>query len=380
MELAIFFAKLFGDQHHRGTVMGRPRADKIADLPNLERGLMQAHAPLVHVVFLVVGRPAALYFARNLAAQLNASSTSPVQFHLVTDGPPEPSDWARGYSLGSMPAEALALHQNFSHLTHGPGAVYMWKPLLHWLLPLDRAIIIDSDVLVLADLAELWRHFDSFGETQVLGLANEQAPLYAELSRRGFNGGVQLAHLQRMRRADSVYDAQLRAAASGGYGHIGYLGDQTMFSVMRDRAPSLFYQLPCGWNRQLSNHFVGHPRFAEYYACDEPCSLVHANQPQFKPVIGALQRLRRRPSCADCRAALAHESPQVWSQPHFELVTRAYLQCCDCNATAFDSGAEVTVVPEARGPRGAHRSAGRGRAATPTGALVGPWDSDLHPS
>ncbi|KAL3918243.1 MAG: hypothetical protein SGPRY_006091, partial [Prymnesium sp.] len=210
------------------------------------------------VAFLMVGPPKDL---SGLAEHLRGSTSEPLCLHLVADSslPLQLAErWRmRLHSLERMPPRAKMLHRGFANLTHGPGAIYMWKPLLHYLLPFERLIVLDSDVALLRDLAELAHHFDAFSEEAVVGLAQEQAPFYflnGYPKIGGVNGGVQLLDLEAMRRPGSEYERQLHKFAAGDYGDIGYLGDQNFFSKLRSLRPELIHILDCGWNRQLSYH------------------------------------------------------------------------------------------------------------------------------
>ena len=89
--------------------------------------------------------------------------------------------------------------------------------------------------------------------------------------------------------------------------NLGYVADQTLFSYMSTKAAGgrdLFYQLPCGWNHQMSLHYsVLDPTFLRYQICDTPCNLVHGNERQFKKTIDALQG---DPTGRACRPSLDH--------------------------------------------------------------------------
>ena len=171
---------------------------------------------VIDVAFIVVGGPKLLPKAQQTAEHLAATSSLPVHVHLVTDKRLPQQPWFRQHLLSAMPAEPAALHRNLSKLGVGPSFIYMYKPFLYQLLPLDRVLVLDFDVLIFGDLRELWDQFDAFSPSSVLGLAHSQSPEYSDLGtwphkpgpRAGLNGGVQLQHLARMR-AD--------AAAGGAY-------------------------------------------------------------------------------------------------------------------------------------------------------------------
>ena len=186
--------------------------------------------------------------------------------------------------------------------------MYLYKPLLHLLLPawLPKVLVLDADVFVVADVRRLWAEFDRFRPAACAGLAVEQALSYAHVRARGglnFNGGVQLPDLDRMR-SSARYAARLADAADGRLPglkadekRIGFLGDQTLYSLMTV-APAangtgdgrgLFHALPCGWNRQTGTHMAGWPGFWAAHACHERRGLLHFNFAGHKALAEALK-------------------------------------------------------------------------------------------
>ena len=112
---------------------------------------MLSHIDLILLV--VGGRPDKLLPAVD---HFTAASSLPVQIHVVTDVPFVPGDYPISYRTHSLeesklPEAALRMHRKFAKVTHGPGNIYMWKPLLH-LLPslslVERAIVLDLDVFI----------------------------------------------------------------------------------------------------------------------------------------------------------------------------------------------------------------------------------------
>ena len=108
------------------------------------------------------------------------------------------------HSVGDAPPVAQSLYKQLSRTATGPGPIYLYKPLLHLVLPswLTKLIVLDTDLFVTADVAGLWGEFARFSSTALLGLAAEQCPSYQQvraLGGFGLNGGVQLLHLSRMR-------------------------------------------------------------------------------------------------------------------------------------------------------------------------------------
>ena len=298
----------------------------------------------ITVVLLLVGggneqlaQSPRLLAARQLVDHLRISSTRPLDIHLATDSllPSAPSDW-RQHRLDKMPDSAKAMHIRYEKITHGPGSIYMWKPLLHTLLPtsIERALVLDTDLyLPSADLADLWDEFDNFPPEAALGLAREQQPTYARFASGGVNGGVQLLHLGRMREPDGLFAQELERCATGACGDIGYLGDQTFYSAAHNSTPSLFHILSCGWNRQLSDQYWNDASFASFNKCESTCKIAHGNQPAFKRVLSALQTVgdgQRRATCAECEAEIAAEGSRQGASPTGSFMAMADIlkECC----------------------------------------------------
>ena len=327
---------------------------------------------MIDVAFIVVGGPKLLPKAQQTAEHLNATSSLPVHVHLVTDKRLPQQPWFTQHLLSAMPAEPAALHRNLSKLGVGPSFIYMYKPFLYELLPLDRVLVLDFDVLILGDLRELWDQFDAFSPSSVIGLAHSQSPEYSDLGtwphkpgpRAGLNGGVQLQHLQRMRAdvaAGGAYLRDLRRCAAGGckrYWKLPRLGDQTYYTGLCLREPATCHVLPCEWNRQLSNRFYTHRDFRPWHECAPPCKLAHGNQPLLEGLIFTLQRRVRRPTCAECNQGYA-ELKARWSNsstrnPRWkwgmdkEWMTAVVLRGCCAGTAGWTEAEGVGVTPAQR--------------------------------
>ena len=285
----------------------------------------------VPVVFLLVGAGRGYKPLERAVKHLALGSTLPLDIHIVTDRTrvDMPKSWQQ-HLTSALPADASAAYQRYRALTHGPGAMYMYKPFLYHLLPrsLSRVLVLDSDLYVTraGDLARLYDEFDRFPASAVLGLANEQQPTYYHGSTggraSGTNGGVQLHHLARMRLASgrhspgALYEREIERCASGACGRIGYLGDQTFYTALRNSTPSLVHRLSCGWNRQLSTHYWSSKAKVarEAHVCEAPCRLVHGNfYPTGKRLVGRLQTITTRASRPMCEQCM-HEAEAVYDR------------------------------------------------------------------
>ena len=262
---------------------------------------------LIHVAFYDTRAPQ----RRNWMGVLRAAAMLDgpgVRLHALLASPLPPSVPAhiRVAALELRSPGARCLHANLVRLSHGPGRTYLLKPLLHFVLPpsVRRVLVLDTDVVMIRPLAELWGQFARFGPEAVLGLVAEQSSLYPG-NAIGKNGGVQLLHLERMRRSPAYAAALDHYATGRGGAWLGYLGDQTLYSFMAYSHGALFHSLGCEWNRQLSVHFGLEAQ--RQHACAAPCGLLHANSPDLKCIGTAMQlangscvewrRLQRNSSC-----------------------------------------------------------------------------------
>jgi len=288
-----------------------------------------------------------------------ANSTGRVRFHALLKHPVSMPGFR--VTLLNLPPLAQCLYDGMRRLSHGPGPQYLYKPLLHHVMPRDveRLILLDTDVVMVRDVRDLFAEFGRFG-TSVLGIANEQSNLYGK-GGEGKNGGVQLLDLGAMR-AEPQYDAVLDFVASGRDGRrIGYLGDQTLYSFLAPDFPHLFYRLPCEWNRQISMHFGFHN--ATVHHCPRRCGILHANYQPFKCVAKLMQA---SPSCATWRAFqnrlstppdAASPCPKVpmGTRKTFQrAITRFFADCCIDEG----SGASPALVAGAPRPMLTGRGAG----------------------
>ena len=188
-----------------------------------------------------------------------------------------------------LDAHRARLLRRLQSTARGPGPVYLLKAFLPWLLPeVERAVVLDFDLLCVQPIAQVWEEFGRFSPSHVMGAAQDIASskLYPN-SEFGVNGGVQLLHLGRMR--SGPYEAALETISHTR--EMGYLGDQTLYTALSDLHPLMLFRLSCRFNRQLNRHFA---LPAEAYACADGCAIVHGNQPSWKHVIRSASGVFRR--------------------------------------------------------------------------------------
>jgi xylosyl alpha-1,3-xylosyltransferase len=99
----------------------------------------------------------------------------------------------------------------------------------------------------------------------------------------GFNSGVVLLHLDRMRLSaeyESLISAPSVTALAKKYQFKGHLGDQDFFTLLGLQHPRLIFKLPCSWNRQLCQWWREHGYadiFDRFFACEGKVKLYHGN-------------------------------------------------------------------------------------------------------
>jgi len=179
------------------------------------------------------------------------------------------------------------------------------KLFLHAMLPsLQRALVMDSDLYVQADVAELWdemvNRFDR-SNGAVWAYAREQQNVYLRAyNRTGVNGGVSMMDFGRMRDKAIGYDDVLRRSLSligsgcadhelrsmaPPYNCLWDTVDQTVVTRMAMEKPELLLWISCGWNRQTSlfwygsSHRSGDHQIGEDETCRDPPRILHANFP-----------------------------------------------------------------------------------------------------
>ncbi|ESO03615.1 hypothetical protein HELRODRAFT_157060 [Helobdella robusta] len=162
--------------------------------------------------------------------------------------------------------------------------------------------MLDSDLKFQDDILNLYRHFDNFEDDNVIGIAREQQPVYRHTfssyrlnhpgttvgepppdGLTGFNSGVLLLNLSRMKKSQS-YNNLLKSdeltKLAIEFNFRGHLGDQDFYSLVSMKYKSLFYVLPCQWNRQLCRWWREHGYkdvFDLYFDCPGHIHLYHGN-------------------------------------------------------------------------------------------------------
>jgi len=161
-------------------------------------------------------------------------------------------------------AEAWVPRVSWIPNKHYSGVYGLLKLILPDAMRVERALVLDTDVTVLSDVYPLWRMFVSFSAEQALGLVENQSNWYVKALSygqrpwpalgRGFNTGIMLMHLQRMRegRFASAWESVTKRVLS--YIPETSLADQDVINAMIDERPDIVHRIECTWNIQLSDH------------------------------------------------------------------------------------------------------------------------------
>lgn len=149
---------------------------------------------------------------------------------------------------------------------HYSGVYGLLKLILPDAMRENKVLVLDTDVTVLNDVNLLWKMFDEFSNDQTLGLIENQSNWYIKALSygqrpwpalgRGFNTGVMLMHLQRLRsvKFTSLWETITKRVL--GYIPETSLADQDVINAVINEQPNIIYKIDCTWNIQLSDHTI----------------------------------------------------------------------------------------------------------------------------
>ncbi|XP_040834825.1 glucoside xylosyltransferase 1 isoform X1 [Ochotona curzoniae] len=246
-------------------------------------------------------------------------SIKPLQFHIFAEEQLHDSFKGR--------LDGWARLQNFNYtlypITFPPENAAEWKKLFkpcasqRLFLPLilkevDSLLYVDTDILFLRPVDDIWSLLKEFNSTQIAAMAPEHEeprigwynrfarhPYYGET---GLNSGVMLMNMTRMRRKyfkNDMTTARLRwgdvlVPLLKKYKLNITWGDQDLLNIMFFHNPESLFVFPCQWNYRPDHCIYGsNCRGAE----EEGVSVLHGNrgvyhddkQPAFRAVYEALR-------------------------------------------------------------------------------------------
>ncbi|XP_062417929.1 xylosyl- and glucuronyltransferase LARGE2s [Pungitius pungitius] len=220
---------------------------------------------------------------------------NPLHFHFITDTVAHRilstlfQSWmVPSVQVSFYDADELKSEVSWIPNKHYSGIYGLMKLTLTKALPADlsKVIVLDTDITFATDIAELWGIFRKFTDKQVIGLVENQSDWYLgnlwknhkpwPALGRGFNTGVILLYLERLRRIGWEQMWRLTAERELMSMLSTSLADQDIFNAFIKQNPVLVHQLPCFWNVQLSDH----TRSEQCYTEVSDLKVIHWNSPK----------------------------------------------------------------------------------------------------
>ncbi|XP_078671272.1 xylosyl- and glucuronyltransferase LARGE1-like isoform X1 [Branchiostoma floridae x Branchiostoma belcheri] len=193
-----------------------------------------------------------------------------------------------GVTANFYSAENLKEEVSWIPNKHYSGVYGLMKLVLTRALPtdLEKVIVLDTDVTFATDIAELWKIFKKFKGKKSIGLVENQSDWYlGKLWKnhrpwpalgRGFNTGVILLHLEKLRGMKWMQMWRLTAERELMSMLSTSLADQDIFNAVIKQHPYLVHKLPCAWNVQLSDNTKSEQCYTEV----TDLKVIHWNSPK----------------------------------------------------------------------------------------------------
>ncbi|XP_050448704.1 xylosyl- and glucuronyltransferase LARGE1-like isoform X2 [Cataglyphis hispanica] len=174
--------------------------------------------------------------------------------------------------------------------THYSGLYGLLKLILPDAMKEDRVLVLDTDVTVMSDVYSLWKMFENFSAVQTLGLIENQSNWYVKALSygqrpwpalgRGFNTGVMLMHLRRLRdgKFASLWERVTKSVLR--YIPETSLADQDVINAVINEQPNIVYKIECTWNIQLSDHTISDMCYRD----TNHINILHWNSPRKQDV------------------------------------------------------------------------------------------------
>ncbi|XP_078272649.1 glucoside xylosyltransferase 1 isoform X2 [Rhinoraja longicauda] len=248
-------------------------------------------------------------------------SQKPLHFHIFAE------DELHHKFNSSLENWKKEFHQKFSHtiypITFPGDTAAVWKKLFkpcasqRLFLPLilknvDSLLYVDTDVLFLSPMDDIWAFFEDFKQTQIGGMAPEHEDLrigwYNRFARHpyygktGVNSGVMLMNMTRIRKKyfkNDMTTARLKwedllLPLFKKYKLNITWGDQDLLNIVFYYNPESLFIFPCQWNYRPDHCMYGSNCMG---AEDEGIFVLHGNrgvyhdekQPAFRAVYKAIK-------------------------------------------------------------------------------------------
>ena len=164
------------------TIVLLPTADSVDDDAGLRSAVQigffdSRNSPVLAGMLRVVRLARHLEATYGTTARIVAHA---ILFSLPTEAPAGMQLHVIDPRLHANHSLAHCSHAMLRGLCHGPGAIYMWKPLAFLLLPvhIEHLLLIDTDIVPIQPLSRLWASAAAFGPRSVIGISREQTSVY----------------------------------------------------------------------------------------------------------------------------------------------------------------------------------------------------------
>ncbi|CAI2734682.1 unnamed protein product [Schistosoma spindalis] len=197
-------------------------------------------------------------------------TNGPITFHFITDKPTRLKfqKMEQSWQLLNVKFQFYEYQHylnkiNYVLSKHSSDIRSCLKLLLPEIIPksVKQVIVLDTCLLLNADINELWDHFRYFKSSQILGVTMEQNPEFEVVMKSlikgwrgyGYNSGVVLMDLAKLRSV--AWNHLWMSAIKFVMKTMGYLlaGEQGVINLITLRNNKIFYKIPCEWNIQLSS-------------------------------------------------------------------------------------------------------------------------------
>ncbi|GAB1865524.1 Glycosyltransferase-like protein LARGE1 [Camponotus japonicus] len=170
--------------------------------------------------------------------------------------------------------------------THYSGVYGLLKLILPDAIQEDKILVLDTDVTIMSDVYSLWKMFESFSTVEILGLIENQSNWYVKALSygqrpwpalgRGFNTGVMMMHLRRLR--DRKFASLWESVTKRVLGYIPEtsLADQDVINAVINEQPNIVHEIDCTWNIQLSDHTISDTCYRD----TNRINILHWNSPR----------------------------------------------------------------------------------------------------
>ncbi|XP_014601591.1 PREDICTED: glycosyltransferase-like protein LARGE2 isoform X2 [Polistes canadensis] len=223
--------------------------------------------------------------------------TKPLHFHLIVDEIAKRTliTLFKTWDLPSVQvsyyrAEKWVPKVSWIPNRHYSGVYGLLKLILPEAMGESKILVLDTDVTILNDVTILWKMFEKFNPNQTLGLAENQSRWYLKSFSygqqpwpalgKGFNTGVMLMHLHRLR--ISKFRDLWVTTTKRVLGSIQEttLADQDIINAVIKEHPEIVARIDCTWNVQLSDHATSE----SCYQRGNRLNIIHWNSPRKQDV------------------------------------------------------------------------------------------------